>query len=377
MNYDSFVNEVINHFTDEGLLSQPRPIVIDGKTYFDEVWFVEFNNSSNVPYGNLCVSKVVEKTENTNPVLAMCLDERDSMINYVYTSVGYANDIGNFYPVKVNFLFLNFTLDVNTDTILYTTINNTNYELNSNSYSNNGYPLKDNDATWSSSSAGFGSFVKRSLVSEGARYWKNSTDFVTSTALFKNTYEAYKYFVNGQSEGDFSPQTTWNVYVDPRHSDGNYLDPNIKIVWHNELLDEFLSAGGDGSGYSVKVWGGIPKLKSDASGGMECQTIELGEYDYSTGNLLTSYSGVYSDVSNTYGTDILHELFHGKVCYILFSVYKDGEQCSSLCYISCKNKVPDTQSIANVVDYGQVGSSFGVLIDNNIDIFDVLCYNYK
>lgn len=368
MTYDAFMNEVLNKLTYDELLKQPTPIVIDDKTYYDEVWFVEFNkNESGSHYGSFIRSKVIEKTENTNPVLAMCEDIPSSNLTDVYTSIGYANDINNFYPVKVDYKFISFVCDINNDTILYTTTYNTTYELNADEYSQGGYPIKNEGSKWSTTSNGYGSFVKRHLVSEGARFWNEHTDLVTSTAMFKDTYGVYNYFISGASEGDLSPQTTWNVYIDPRHADGNYLDPNIKIAWHNELLDEFLSADGDGSAYSVKVWGGIPKLRSDASGGMEVQTIEIGEYDYSTGNLLTSYSGVYSDVTNTYGSDILYELFHGKICYILFSVYKDGKQCSSLCYISCENKVPDTSPTANVVDYGQVGESFGVLIDNKID----------
>lgn len=368
MTYDAFMNEVINKLTDEGLLKQPTPIVIDDKTYYDEVWFIEFNKSeAGTHFGTFVRSKVIEKTENTNPVLAMCKDIPDNNVTYVYTSVGYANNISNFYSVKVDYKDISFVVDINNDTILYTTHFDEVFNLNADSYSTGGYPIKNGGSNWSTTSMGYGSFVKRALVSESPSFWNNHTDLVCSTPFFEDTYSVYKYFISGASEGDLSPQTTWNVYVDPRHADGDYLDPNIKIAWHNELLDEFLSAGGDDSAYSVKVWGGIPKLRSDASGGMEVQTIELGEYDYSTGNLLTSYSGVYSDVTNTYGSDLFYELFHGKVCYILFAVYKDSKQASSLCYISCKNKVPDTSPTANVVDFGQVGESFGVLIDNKID----------
>lgn len=369
MTYDTFVNEVVNHLTDKGLISPPRPIVIDGKTYFDEVWFISFNKAdSGHHYANFALSKVIEKTENTHPVLAMLLDSTDTTSrNDVDINVAYANDISNFYSAKVHHIYLSIYLDANTDEIMYVTNRETTYEIDATVYKKNGYPMKDKPL-WTTTTNGYGSFVKRQLVSDGVTFNKENYEFVSSMPLFNTSYGAYEYFVGGADvEGDFSTQTVWNVYVDPRHSDGNYLDPNIKIAWHNELLDEFLDAGGDASAYSVKVWGGIPKLRSDASGGMEVQTIEIGEYDYSTGNLLTSYSGVYTEASNTHGTDFLYELFHGKVCYILFAVYKSGEQCSSLCYINCKNKVPDTSTTANVIDYGQVGTSFMVLLDNEID----------
>lgn len=373
MTYDAFMNEVINKFTDDGLLKQPSPIVFDDKTYYDEVWFIEFKKDDNLGHhGVFYRIKVLEKTENTNPVLAMCEDVSDSITTSVYTSVAYADDISNFYPVKANYKSIEFIYSLNYERILYFNAVDMDYNLNADSYSEGGYPKKNDGANWSTTSMGYGSFVKRALVSENSNYWNDYTDLVCSTPFFKDTYSAYKYFISGTSEGDLSPQTTWNVYVDPRHADGDYLDPNIKIAWHNEMLDEFLSAGGDGSAYSVKIWGGIPKLRSDASGGMEVQTIELGEHDYNTGNMLTSYSGVYSDVTNTYGSDLFYELFHGKVCYILFAVYKDSKQASSLCYISCKNKVPDTSTTANISDYGQVGESFGVLIDNKIDDISVV-----
>lgn len=367
MTNDEFINKCINYLTDEGLLMQPEPIVIDGKTYYDEIWFLFTTTSTNDAY--FWRAKVVEKTESTNPVLGMVVSDSNSNLPMLYVTVAFANDISNFYNVKVNDLHINLYVDSNTDEFIVNTTYNNTFDLNANSYSQSGYPIKnDRNGYWSNTSQGYGSFVKRSLVSEGWRYFNDSNhNTVFSMPFFDDSWEAYNYFISGTSDGDLSPQTTFNVYVDPRHADGNYLDPNIKIAWHNELLDEFLNSGGDGSAFTVKVWGGIPKLRSDASGGMEVQTIELGTYDYSTGNILTSYSGVYSDVSNTYGNDILYELFHGKVCYILFAVYKDDDQASSLCYISCKNKVPDTSTTANVVDYGQVGESFGVLIDNKIN----------
>ena len=360
MTYDSFVNECINYLTGEGLLMQPDPLVIENDTYFDEVWWFE-SSHPNSGYDNAKFYhvKVVDKTEeNKNAVLSLLVSSDDS----VNINVAYAKDTNNFYNVKVKRELLSFT-NLN-DNINTTIIQNEILNITNDMWSTYGYPSKS-EPTWSDVTQGYGGFVKRNNVSSYG--FANNSKKVYSMTEFYYSYDVYKYLMHGQSEGDFSEQTTWNVYVDPRHSDGNYLDPNIKIAWHNELLDEFLSTGGDGSGYSVKVWGGIPKLRADASGGMEVQTIELGEYDYSTGNLLTSYSGVYSDVTNTYGSDILFELFHGKICYILFAVYKDGEQCSSLCYISCDNKVPDTRPTANVRDYGQVGESFGVLIDNKVD----------
>lgn len=368
MTYDAFVNEVVNHLTDEGLITPPRPIVIDGKTYFDEVWYIAFyKEDDGNHHATFASSKVIEKTENTHPVLAMLHDVSDKYVNHVDVNVAYANDISNFYPVKVYHTYIKSYLDVNTGKILYFNDDKATHDLKADEYKENGYPMKEGPL-WTETTNGYGSFVKRQYVGSELGYYKDFYEFVSSTHMFNTSYGAYEYFVGGVAEGgDFSPQTEWNVYVDPRHSDGDYLDPNIKIAWHNELLDEFLSAGGDGSAYSVKVWGGIPKLRADASGGMEVQTIELGEYDYSTGNLLTSYSGVYSEASNAHGTDFLYEMFHGKICYILFAVYKSGEQCSSLCYISCKNKVPDTSTTANVIDYGQVGDSFMVLLDNKID----------
>ena len=368
MKYDVFVNKVVNHLTDEGLIHPPRPIVVDGKTFYDDVWFISFHKEDDGNHtATFCASKVVEKTENTKPVLAMLRDIDVTNSAYgVDMNLAYANDIDNFYPVKVYHIYLSAYTSDNND-IFYSTDRETTYDIKADDYKRNGYPMKDM-ARWTEKTNGYGSFVKRQLVSDGVLVYKDEYEFVSSMPLFDNSYGAYEYFVGGQAtEGDFSPQTEWNVYVDPRHSDGNYLDPNIKIAWHNELLDEFLSAGGDGSAYTVKVWGGIPKLRSDANGGMEIQTIEIGDYEYSTGNLLTSYSGVYTESSNTHGTDFFYELFHGKICYILFAVYKSGEQCSSLCYISCKNKVPDTSTTANVIDYGQVGTSFMVLLDNKID----------
>lgn len=367
MKYDAFVNKVVDQLSDEGLLRQPRPIAIDGKTYFDEVWFISFHKEEDgFHYANFFSTKVVEKTENTYPVLAMLRDVNASNTYDVDINVAYANDISNFYPVKVYHIYLSIYLDKNTNTIRYVTNREATYDIKATEYKKNGYPMKDSPL-WTDTTNGYGKFVKRYLIDSVVIY-KNEYEQVSSMPMFNSSYGAYEYFVGGSDVGgDFSTQTVWNVYVDPRHSDGDYTDPNIKIAWHNELLDEFLTAGGDGSAYSVKVWGGIPKLRSDASGGMEVQTIDIGEYDYSVGNLLTSYGGVYSDVSNAYGTDFLYELFHGKVCYILFAVYKSGKQCSSLCYISCKNKVPDTSTTANVIDYGQVGDNFTVLLDNKIN----------
>lgn len=373
MKYDVFVNEVINHLTDEGLLRQPPPIVVDGKTYFNEVWFIAFYKEDNgLHNATFELSKVIEKTENTNPVLAMIRNSSGTITDDVSTNLAYANDVGNFYSAKVHNIYIHAIFDDKTDSILYFTDVDRTYTFKDTDYKKNGYPTKDYPG-WTNATNGYGSFVKRNIVSTGLGYYKDFYEFVSSMPLFNTSYGAYEYFVGGAPvEGDFSEQTEWNVYVDPRHSDGDYLDPNIKIAWHNELLDEFLNADGDTSAYSVKVWGGIPKLRSDASGGMEIQTIEIGEYDYSVGNLLTSYSGVYSEVSNAHGTDFLYELFHGKICYILFAVYKSGEQCSSLCYISCKNKVPDTSTTANVLDYGQVGDNFTVLLDNKINDVSVV-----
>lgn len=361
MTYDSFVNACVNYLTTEGLLRQPDPIVIDGDTYFDEVWWFESSHpNSGYDTAKFYYVKVVEKTEtNKHAVLSLLVNETDKNVNI---NVAFAKDVGNFYNVKVKreiYSFTNLNEDINTTVIMNETVN-----IDNTMWSTNGFPNK-NGAYWYDNTQGYGNFVKRNNVSSYG--YLDNTEKVYSMTEYFNSYDVYKYLMHGQAEGDFSQQTEWNVYVDSRHSDGNYLDPNIKIAWHNEMLDEFLSAGGDGSVYSVKVWGGIPKLRSDSTGGMEVQTIELGEYDYSIGNLLTSYSGVYSDVSNTYGTDIFYELFHGKICYILFAVYKSGKQCSSLCYISCKNKVPDTSPTANIIDYGQVGENFGVLIDNKIN----------
>lgn len=357
MTYDSFVNECVNYLTREGLLKQPDPLVIDGDTYYDDVWIFRANKPS-VGYENcrFFSVKIIEKNnENKNAVLSICIDSGFSV------NVAYAKDVSNFYDVKIKRTVISFT-NMNDDINPFVLYDET-LTIDRTMWSTSGYPYRDK-GYWSNVSQGYGSFVKRNTVELDSIF--ESSSMVYSMTEYYNTYDVYKYLMHGQSEGDFSEQTTWNVYVDPRHADGNYLDPNIKIAWHNEMLDEFLSAGGDSSAYSVKVWGGIPKLRSDASGGMEVQTIELGEYDYSTGNMLTSYSGVYSDVTNSYGSDLIYELFHGKVCYILFAVYKSGKQCSSLCYISCKNKVPDTSTTANILDFGQVGESFGVLIDNKI-----------
>lgn len=356
MTYDAFVNESINYLISEGLLMQPQPIEISGKKYYDEVWwfYTEKIHTTNSFSASFYRYKIVEKNEeNKNGVVSLLIDN-----NWVLSEIAYAQDISNFYPCKyeiksVSMAVINDAFEAEMDT----TINDANFSAN------NKYPSKN--ANWYNTSQGVGRMVEHYQYSFSLP--KNKENVVFSFHPFKTTYDIYKYLLNGCTDGDFSEQTTWNIYVDPRHSDGNYLDPNIKIAWHNELLDEFLSAGGDGSAYSVKVWGGIPKLRSDASDGMEIQTIEIGEYDYSVGNLLTSYSGVYTEASNAHGTDFLYELFHGKICYILFAVYKSGKQCSSLCYISCKNKVPDTSTTANVIDYGQVGDSFMVLLDNKIN----------
>lgn len=356
MTYDNFINECLNYLTSEGLLMQPQPIEISGKKYYDEVWwfYTEKIPATNSYSASFYRYKIVEKNEeNKNGVVSLLIDN-----NWIMTEIAYAQDISSFYPCKyeiksVYMAVSNDEFAAETDTAIN----------EANSSANNKYPSKN--ANWYSTSQGIGRMVEHYQYSFSLP--KNRDNTVFSFHPFKTTYDIYKYLLNGCIDGDFSEQTTWNIYVDPRHSDGNYLDPNIKITWHNELLDEFLSAGGDGSAYSVKVWGGIPKLRADANGGMEVQTIDIGEYDYSTGNLLTSYSGVYTEASNTHGNDFLYELFHGKICYILFAVYKSGEQCSSLCYISCKNKVPDTSTTANVIDYGQVGTSFMVLLDNKIN----------
>lgn len=356
MTYDNFINECLNYLTGEGLLMQPQPIEISGKKYYEEVWwfYTEKIPTTNSYSASFYRYKIIEKNgENKNGVVSLLIAN-----NWLTTEIAYAQDITNFYPCKyeiksVSMAVINDEFSAETDT----TINEANFPAN------NKYPSKN--ANWYSTSQGVGRMVEHYQYDFSLP--KNRENEVFSFQPFKTTYDIYKYLLNGCTDGDLSEQTIWNVYVDPRHSDGDYLDPNIKIAWHNELLDEFLSAGGDGSAYSVKVWGGIPKLRADASGGMEIQTIEIGEYDYSTGNLLTSYSGVYTEVSNTHGTDFLYELFHGKVCYILFAVYKSGEQCSSLCYISCKNKVPDTSTTANIIDFGQVGTSFMVLLDNKIN----------
>ena len=356
MTYDTFVNKCVNYLTSEGLLMQPQAIEISGKKYYDVVWwfYTEKIPTSNVFSASFYRYKIIEKNkENKNGVVSLLIDN-----NWVLTEIAYAQDISNFYPCKYEIKTVSFT--VNNDEISAETNTTINEAIFS---TDNKYPSKNSN--WYSTSQGVGRMVEHYQYSFNLS--KNRDNDVFSFQPFKTTYDIYKYLLNGCNNGDFSEQTTWNIYVDPRHSDGNYLDPNIKIAWHNELLDEFLNAGGDVSEYSVKVWGGIPKMRSDASGGMEIQTIELGEYDYSVGNLLTSYSGVYSEVSNAHGTDFLYELFHGKICYILFAVYKSGKQCSSLCYISCKNKVPDTSDTANVIDYGQVGDSFTVLLDNKIN----------
>ena len=356
MTYDNFINECLNYLTGEGLLMQPQAIEISGKKYYDEVWwfYTEKIPTTNSYSASFYRYKIVEKNEeNKNGVVSLLIDN-----NWIMTEIAFAQDISNFYPCKyeiksVSMAVINDEFSAETNT----TINEANFSAS------NKYPSKN--ANWYSTSQGVGRMVEHYQYSFSLP--KNRDNEVFSFHPFKTTYDIYKYLLNGCTDGDFSEQTVWNVYVDPRHSDSNYLDPNIKIAWHNELLDEFLSAGGDGSAYSVKVWGGIPKLRADANGGIEIQTIDIGEYDYSDGNLLTSYSGVYTEAINTHGTDFLYELFHGKVCYILFAVYKSGEQCSSLCYISCKNKVPDTSTTANVIDYGQVGNSFMVLLDNKIN----------
>lgn len=356
MTYDNFINECLNYLTGEGLLMQPQPIEISGKKYYEEVWwfYTEKIPTTNSYSASFYRYKIIEKNEeNKNGVVSLLIDN-----NWIMTEIAYAQDISNFYPCKYEIKSVSMAvIDDEFSAKTKTTVNEANFPAN------NKYPSKN--ANWYSTSQGVGRMVEHYHYDFSLP--KNRENEVFSFQPFKTTYDIYKYLLNGCTDGDLSEQTIWNVYVDPRHSDGDYLDPNIKIAWHNELLDEFLSAGGDGSAYSVKVWGGIPKLRADASGGMEIQTIEIGEYDYSTGNLLTSYSGVYTEVSNTHGTDFLYELFHGKVCYILFAVYKSGEQCSSLCYISCKNKVPDTSTTANIIDFGQVGTSFMVLLDNKIN----------
>lgn len=358
MTYDAFVNKCVNYLTNEGLLMQPQAIEISGKKYYDELWWFTAKKDSTTKHfiSSYRRYRIVEKNEeNKNGVVSFLIDN-----NWIKTEIAYAQDISNFYHFKYETTTVFMRIE-NNDEFIVETDNSVN-EIND--YDTKKYPSKK-DTNWYSTSQGVGQQVKH--YNRSFSLSKNRETFVSSMPPFKTTYDVYKYLLNGCVDGDFSNQTVWNVYVDPRHSDGNYLDPNIKIAWHNELLDEFLSAGGDGSAYSVKVWGGIPKLRADASGGMELQTIEIGEYDYSTGNMLTSYSGVYSESSNAHGTDFLYELFHGKICYILFAAYKSGEQCSSLCYISCKNKVPDTSTTANVIDYGQVGDSFMVLLDNKIN----------
>ena len=358
MTYDAFVNKCVNYLTSEGLLMQPQAIEISGKKYYDTIWwfYTKKDTTTNGFTASFRRFKIIEKNEeNKNSVVSAIINN-----NWVLTEIAYAQDISNFYTCKyeiktVHMRVSNDEFIAEMDTSINETVNPADKK----------YPSKK-DAKWYGTSQGVGRKVEHYHYSFSLP--KGRDNEVLSFQPFKTTYDIYKYLLNGYNEdGDFSEQTIWNVYVDPRHSDGDYLDPNIKIAWHNELLDEFLSAGGDGSAYSVKVWGGIPKLRSDASGGMEVQTIEIGEYDYSTGNLLTSYSGVYTETSNTHGTDFLYELFHGKICYILFAVYKSGEQCSSLCYISCKNKVPDTSTTANVIDYGQVGDSFMVLLNNKVN----------
>ena len=363
MTYDAFINECINYLTKEGLLMQPQPIEISGKKYYDELWwfFTEKDSRPNSFYATFHRYKIAEKNgENKNGVVSFIINN-----NWVLTEIAYAQDISNFYNFKYESKAV--YMRVENDEFIVKTDNSV---IEINYPDEKKYPSEKN-AKWYSTSQGVGREVKH--YHRAFSLSKDRENFVSSMPPFKTTYDVYKYLLNGcVDDGDFSEQTIWNVYVDARHSGGDYLDPNIKIAWHNEMLDEFLNADGDGSAYSVKVWGGIPKLRADASGGMEVQTIELGEYDYSTGNMLTSYSGVYSDASNTHGTDFLFELFHGKVCYILFAVYKSGEQCSSLCYISCKNKVPDTSTTANVIDYGQVGDSFMVLLDNKINDVSVV-----
>lgn len=362
MTYESFVNKCIDYLMGEGLLKQPEPIKIGNDNYYDTIWrFMSYKASSGYDGARFLYFKVIEKNEtNKNAVLSFCVNNTSKTENM---NVAFAKDINNFYDVKVEHKEILFSNNTTLDAFDVTTFIDTVENISANSYSSIGFPSNTN--LWYNETQGVGSFVKRRNLSSLAI--EENNNYVYSSETYETTYDVYKYLMHGASEGDFSEQTTWNVYVDPRHSDGNYLDPNIKIAWHNDMLDDFLGEGGDGSAFTVKVWGGIPKLRADASGGMEVQVIELGEYDYSIGNLLTSYSGVYSDVTNSYGTDILFELFHGKMCYILFAVYKSGEQCSSLCYISCENKVPDTRPTANVREYGQVGGSFGVLIDNKID----------
>lgn len=357
MTYDNFVNKCVNYLTDEGLLMPPQAIEISGKKYYDEIWwfYTRKDPAINGFTATFRRYKIIEKNEeNKNGVVSAIIDN-----NWVLTEIAYAQDISNFYTCKyevknVGMIASNDEFTTKTDTSINETVNPADKK----------YPSKK-DSKWYNTSQGVGQKVNHYRYSFSLS--KDRENEVFSFQPFKTTYDIYKYLLNGCTEGDLSEQTVWNVYVDPRHSEGDYLDPNIKIAWHNELLDEFLNAGGDGSAYSVKVWGGIPKLRADASGGMEIQTIDIGEYDYSTGNLLTSYSGVYTEASNAHGTDFLYEMFHGKICYILFAVYKSGEQCSSLCYISCKNKVPDTSTTANVIDYGQVGTSFMVLLDNKIN----------
>ena len=357
MTYDNFINKCIDYLTSEGLLMQPQAIEISGKKYYDTLWWFTAKKDAGTKnfIGSYHRYRIVEKNgENKNGVVCFTLEN-----NWILTDIAYAQDISNFYHFKYESKTVFMTVE--NDEFIVETDASVNEIKNP---ADKKYP-SEKDAQWYSTSQGVGRKVEHYKHSFSLS--KDRETFVSSMPPFRTTYDVYKYLLNGCVDGDFSEQTIWNVYVDARHSDGNYLDANIKIAWHNELLDEFLAAGGDGSAYSVKVWGGIPKLRADASGGMEVQTIELGEYDYSTGNMLTNYSGVYSEASNAHGTDFLYELFHGKICYILFAVYKSGEQCSSLCYISCKNKVPDTSTTANVIDYGQVGDSFMVLLDNKIN----------
>lgn len=357
MTYDNFINKCIDYLTSEGLLMQPQAIEISGKKYYDTLWWFTAKKDAGTKnfIGSYHRYRIVEKNgENKNGVVCFTLEN-----NWILTDIAYAQDISNFYHFKYESKTVFMTVE--NDEFIVETDASVNEIKNP---ADKKYP-SEKDAQWYKTSQGVGRKVEHYRRSFSLS--KDRETFVSSMPPFRTTYDVYKYLLNGCVDGDFSEQTIWNVYVDARHSDGNYLDANIKIAWHNELLDEFLAAGGDGSAYSVKVWGGIPKLRADASGGMEVQTIELGEYDYSTGNMLTNYSGVYSEASNAHGTDFLYELFHGKICYILFAVYKSGEQCSSLCYISCKNKVPDTSTTANVIDYGQVGDSFMVLLDNKIN----------
>ena len=195
MKYDAFVNEVVNHLTDEGLIHPPRPIVIDGKTYYDDVWFISFHKKDDGRhYANFCASKVVEKTENTNPVLAMLrnMDSTESAYG-VDINVAYANDISNFYPVKVFHIYISVYVK-NDGTLLYSTNTKTTYNIKADNYKKNGYPMKD-QPLWTTTTNGYGKFVKRQLVSEGVLVYKDEYEFVSSMPLFNTSYGAYEYFV--------------------------------------------------------------------------------------------------------------------------------------------------------------------------------------